>query len=246
MAERSFFTMTWSPLNPAPDRAAENGNQSIRRVRNQAVGLRGKRSVGKLSQRDGFSLAETLFCVMILAVTSSALISAITIATRQFETRTRESEQVFLCDTLTLAVQDQLTYVNEVHLASWDDVEGTGSLDWFKSGAVSSLLQRECRFAAVLYDEADDTYQPSGTGWGEIVMEYEGQYYQLTDYKNYAGRRGTGERELEASVEVKVVGRGTDAYFDVTIKVRPRSGATVPAMSQFTVTPVRPKVPGMD
>ena len=138
----------------------------------------------RLGGRGGFSLLELMVCMLILLLSTGVILQTLTLATAQFQRRTRDSEAELLCDMLAQAVQEQLTYVTQVTPA------GTGPLVSFYSTA-GGLDGTSCCFT--LGASAD--HPMSAMGYGEIMLTYADNFgaeqsYGLIPSANYIGSDG--------------------------------------------------------
>lgn len=68
----------------------------------------------KLRGTGGFSFLELMVCTLILLLSTGVILQTLTLATAQFQKRTRNSEAELLCDMLAQAVQEYLTYATKV------------------------------------------------------------------------------------------------------------------------------------
>lgn len=91
------------------------------------------RTKKKLRARGGFTLAETLIVVLLIVLTSGILASTIQLAAQQFRARTQETDAQLLCSSLSLFVQNELTYAGNL-AQSGDTLRFTDHLRGFGSG----------------------------------------------------------------------------------------------------------------
>lgn len=70
----------------------------------------------RLRSRRGFGMAETMLCMLLLTLSTGALLGTLSQATAQFRARTRDSEAEILCLMLAQAMQHKLTYASHVTL----------------------------------------------------------------------------------------------------------------------------------
>lgn len=208
----------------------------------------------KLGKNRGVSFAEMLLCVLILALSTGVTVSTLDLGIAHFKARTRETEQRLLCNTLSLAVQEYLTYANKIELNDPPAPGELPTLKRFRTGANSALENRWCEFVTGAYgNDANGREYRTPAEWGQIALEYSvdtnARYYQLADKSQYivkkiasnpgdAGRVSVRtEVKLEATLDVKV--DRTNKRFHVKISVDNREGIkTQKAENDFIVIPI--------
>lgn len=174
--------------------------------------------------RAGFSISELLFCVMIMLLATGIIVPTLSLGIRQFEARVRDSEAQILCNTLSLAVQDQLACVKEIRSRGAE-----GQLETFTSGAYSGMENVPCRF---VYQMDDGTYSESGGGVVAMQLGAD-DYYPLVSRADY-------NQSTPLAAEVSVTCE--TEWFLVTVTVSNASGGSQSVSNTFTVTPVSPGV----
>ena len=196
-----------------------------------------RKAGNKLTGKRGVSLVEMLLCVLILLLSTGVTVSTLDLGIRHFQSRTRETEQRLLCDTLSLAVQEYLTYVYDY---KWDEDELSG----FKTGAVGALYDIPCQFVTRFYNDEGKFVSSTNTESdpGEIAIQYtqsgERKFYALADQSLYIKKRTstTPGVHLEATLNIKT--DRTNKRFEVTITVHNKDGGTGDAENTFIVIPV--------
>lgn len=182
----------------------------------------------KLSSSGGFSLAETLACCLILALSSSALIQTMRLAGEQFNTRTRESSARILCNTLSQSVQVYLSCATD-----WT-VDSERIVTDFETGAIPSLEEPvRCSFKR--------------TGEGYLALGYgaEDALLLLAPPADYAMHSGRPALETEFCT----VRYDEGGFFSVSIRVAPNrlgprwDAAMQEVQNDFVVFPVSAPVP---
>ena len=204
----------------------------IRRVR------RGRR---KLTGNRGVSMAETLLCVLILLLSTGVTVSALDLGIRHFQARTRETEQRLLCNTLSLAAQERLTYANKI------ERNADGTLKRFKTGAFGRALENEwCAFVAGTYSSETSFAEADS---GQIAVKYSGSdsedafYSMLADKAQYVTGHSANDVKLTAAIDVSV--DRANRRFNVTIRVANTDNVRTQEIEhQFIVIPVNPGVFG--
>ena len=68
----------------------------------------------RLRSSGGFSFAELLVCVLILLLASGLIVQTLDLGIEHLKARTRETEAALLCNTLALAVQDELGWAGSI------------------------------------------------------------------------------------------------------------------------------------
>lgn len=183
-----------------------------------------KRTV-KARGNAGFSLPEMLLCVLILALSGGVITATLNLGIEQFQARTRESERRLLCDTLSLVVQEYLTYANVI------ETDGA-SLKRFKTGAVGALYGDKQN--GKWYQFKDDA--------GQIAIGAEENTHYLVDKSQYVTTNMGGEpgTALKAALEVTV--NQAERYFVVKISVSEQTDDTRRTENEFIVIPVNPRI----
>lgn len=201
-----------------------------------------RKARGKLGGNRGVSFAEMLLCVLILALSTGVTVSTLDLGITHFRARTRETEQRLLCNTLSLAVQEYLTYANKVDPPPEDD-SVIYDLTNFRTGANSALESRVCKFVTGTYGtDANGREYCNPAASGQIALEYSvdtnKRYYQLADKSQYIVKRtAPNDVKLEATLDVKV--DREKKRFHVTISVDNREGIkTQKAENDFIVIPI--------
>ncbi len=93
-----------------------------------------KMFVKKLNSRSGFTLAETLICVLILLLISAVVASAIPVAGRAYKKITDSSNaEVLLSTTMTL-LRDELDMATHVRTEKADEEDPADNIIIFRSG----------------------------------------------------------------------------------------------------------------
>ena len=199
----------------------------------------------KLAGTRGVSLAEMLLCVLILLLSTGVTVSTLDLGIRHFQARTRESEQRLLCDTLSLAVQEYLTYAYKVEL------DESGKLARFRTGALGALYDIPCEFVTGTYyskDRLDPDIPDEGElPKGEIAIKYsksgEAQYYPLADKSLYIVKKLSSTRsEVKLEATQSVTADRVNKRFRVKIVVSNKAGGTGDAENEFIVIPVNQSV----
>ena len=176
----------------------------------------------KRGARRGFSLTELLLCALILSLSTTVISSTLDLGAQTFRKTTRRSEQILLCNTLSVSVQEFLTYAEEV----WST---GGALDRFKTRAMSALKDAECHF------ETDN-------GEIKLLIARDGQttLYPLVDSSQYI-IRSNGAPALSANISVEV--SATEEKFTVTVTVTSQEGGVAAVENKFIVSPVYVNAP---
>lgn len=202
---------------------------------------RGRR---KLPGSRGISVAETLLCALILLLSTGVTVSALDLGIRHFQARTRETEQRLLCNTLSLAVQEYLTYANKVDPPEDDSV--IYDLTNFRTGANSALESRVCKFVTGTYGkDANGREYCNPAAWGQIALEYSvdtnHHYYQLADKSQYITGHSANDVKLTAAIDVSV--DRANRRFNVKIRVANTDNVRTQAIeNRFIVIPINPGV----
>lgn len=152
---------------------------------------------------------EMMMCVLILALASAVITNTLVLGINQFKSRTRETEARLLCNALSLAVQDQLTYVRE---AEADDEKNLGK---FRSSA-EGFQDVQC---ALLRSTE-----------GKLYMEYNLIKIPLADDAAYVSDLYVGD-----DFSIKINDNG---WFQVTITVKSNRYTIQSATNTFTVKPI--------
>ncbi|MBR0283067.1 MAG: hypothetical protein IJQ81_16010 [Oscillibacter sp.] len=202
-----------------------------------------RRARRKLSGSRGVSIAETLLCVLILLLSTGVTVSTLDLGIRHFQVRTRETEQRLLCNTLSLAVQEYLTYVNKVEPPG--DDSAVYDLTRFKTGAFGRALENEwCAFVAGTY--SSETSFAEGDS-GQIAVKYsesdsgDAFYSMLADKAQYITGHPANDVKLAATIDVSV--DRANRRFNVMIRVANTDNVRTQAIeNQFIVIPVNPGV----
>ena len=174
-----------------------------------------KSALRKLKNGGGLSLTELLLCMIILLFFLNVSTYAFDLGIRHFKARTLESEARILCNTLSLAVQDQLTYMKvRESTFSGDKLETyVRSAEGF-SGVTCSLEVADGR----LYVK----YALNAT-------EYQ---FLLTDEADYA--------DGDLMVDDFSVTKSGNA-FQVVISIASKKLKIQPVRNEFAVTPIYPE-----
>lgn len=188
----------------------------------------------KRGARRGFSLTELLLCALILSLSTTVISSTLDLGAQTFRKTTRRSEQILLCNTLSVSVQEYLTYAELVQPTAG------GGLGNFKTNAMSALKGAACSLEALTYQNGEYR-EPTGTDDPtEIVLSItrEGQttLYPLLDRSQYIIRSNAAPA-LSANVAVKVF--PTEKQFSVKVTVVNREGGVADVTNEFIVSPVR-------
>lgn len=171
----------------------------------------------KRGARRGFSLTELLLCALILSLSTTVISATLDLGAQTFRKTTRRSEQILLCNTLSVSVQEYLTYAEEVWATG-------GALNKFKTRSMAALKDAECSF------ETDD-------GEIKLLIVRDGQTtpYQLVDRSQYIIRSNhTPALSADITVEVST----TEKKFTVTVTVTSREGGIAAVENKFIVSPV--------
>ena len=173
-----------------------------------------KSALRKLKSGGGLSLTELLLCMIILLFFLNVSTYAFDLGIRHFQARTRESEARILCNTLSLAVQDQLTYIKvKESTFSGDELETyVRSAEDFDK--VTCSLKNVAGRLCVNYklDAMEKPYQ-----------------FSLTDEADYAD----GDLMVD-DFSVKKSGNA----FQVTISIKSKTLKIQPVRNEFAVTPI--------
>ena len=171
----------------------------------------------------GFSLSEMLLCMIIISLAGSAILATMNLGIRQFEARTRESEQRLLCNTLSLAVQEYLTYANAV---TTRNDGGVKYLDRFKTGV-----------GALYGDKRSGKWCQFADNDGKIVIRRDGAAdYYLADQSQYivAGNLVAPQTAFTAALRVTV----ESEHFVVKVSVSAQDDSAKKMENDFIVMPI--------
>ncbi len=182
----------------------------------------------KLRSRAGFTLAETLVVVLMALLTSGIVASTVHLAATHFRARTQEADAQLLCSSLSLFVQNELTYAGELKTTGADyQLESfTDHVQGF--GANCSFVDNEGRLA-VRYN-GGDLFEATGAGaykGSKTLTEQCRIFYNDTPSDITVDLSSTEQRELAA---------GTAA---VCIEIRDENGRPI-AVNSFAVRPLAP------
>ena len=142
----------------------------------------------KMRGRGGFSLSELMICVLLLFLTGGVIINTLELGVKQFQQETLNAEAELLCNSLSVAVRDRLTYA----------ISYSSQLD-FRTAA-DGKPNTACGLK-----QNDD---------GQLVLDYGGTPYPLVAPENYI-RRGTQDYLLQADVSID--GKGSPFTVTVTV-----------------------------
>ena len=198
-----------------------------------------RRARRKLAGNRGVSIAETLLCVLILSLSTGVTVSTLDLGIRHFQARTRETEQRLLCNTLSLAAQDCLTYANKIERNADD------TLKRFKTGAFGRALENEwCAFVAGTYSSEMSFAEADS---GQIAVKYfesdsgDAFYSMLADKSQYITGRSANDVKLTAAIDISV--DRANRRFNVIIRVASTDNVRTQAIeNRFIVIPINPGV----
>lgn len=184
----------------------------------------------KLASCGGISLAETLACCLILALSSSVLIQTLALAGDHFNTRTRESSARILCNTLSQSVQEYLSCATDWTVGPKDTVTDftTGSIPSFEDPVRCSFVRTTEGFLALDYGNPETPLLLAPSA----------------DYAMHGGRPSLEVEHCTVTYE--------DGVFSVSIRVSPNhlgphwDAAMQEVQNDFVVFPIPSSAKGTD
>ena len=169
-----------------------------------------------LSEKSGFTITEMLACMLIMMLATGTILQTMNLAYQQFQDQTEKSEARLLANSLSLAIQSQLTYAKKS--------EEDGGTIIFTGNRTTNNVKYKIR---------STTDSDSGLLPGVLIMDYYDADIKtpLISQNTY----GTSERHFTAkSIMEKDV--DDDSLFHVQLKVFTPGDQTNPAAeSTFTV-----------
>ena len=177
--------------------------------------------------RDGFSLTELLIAVLIMALATAALTSALILAFRHFYKSAQRTEAQFLCASIAEFVEDELLF-------SKVDVSG-GDLKWSKgTHNMGSNIKFYVNTEDGGYEEIDGSTLNT---YGKIVItgdNFSGDYYKIASDGSYDVETGRGYSLLAG---MSLDWDDSNGWFSVEIVVVDKNDKTVLSDDSFTVKP---------
>ncbi|MBE6069662.1 MAG: type II secretion system protein [Clostridium lundense] len=175
----------------------------------------------KFAARSGFTLVEMLAVILLLSLASAVVVSTVDLAARQFRLRTQDSDAQLLCSSLSLFVQNELTFASNIQAKAGED---NVTFDEHVYG-----LGSNCSFSTT----ADSVEDPTKTG-GKLVL-FDGGTTQIkaVNDASYEGRK-----KLQESHTIKWDGQ----LATVTISIYEGSpdDDNLLAENKFKVKPIAP------
>ncbi len=169
-----------------------------------------KRKQIQMNKRSGFTLTEMLCTVLLVALASSALVSGVSVANRQFQTSIRISQAQQLSTTLETLLANELKYTNEI-------VVENGQVKKFYSVtyAISTDLTE-----LVILDGNQNIVIENNQKYGELALGDDSQYHRILSHANYDKQLGVKIQSLTFDETNKVfsiqMDIGTDALGSLT------------------------------
>lgn len=178
-----------------------------------------KRIKKRLRTQGGFSIAEMLVTILILALVSGGLAGGIRFGMEQYNRSMQLSEAKILCSTLTSILREELSNTHEI----WTDGETVSS--FYSRHYADRSFDEGSRLAAVEPDVGEERE------YGELAMMDvggEGESKPLLSSASYT------RFDLRVKPEVKY----SDGVFTVTLKIRPKGASEDTLASSFCVLPL--------
>lgn len=176
----------------------------------------------RLRGKNGYSIAESLLAVLIVAVLSTGIATGVAFGVRQYNEAMTLSEARILCSTLAGMVRGELSVVSKAWMA------GDGTVTAFNSGIDQIFPSDEEKDAAQKrnFYAAEITETNSGKAinvkdlddYGEIVMAtYPTKVYPM----QFLGSAAYSQFSLQANIKIKADADGnTVKFFLVEIRVK--------------------------
>ncbi len=190
-----------------------------------------KKIKSKLSKRKGFTLAELLFSILILMLSTTIIIQCFNLGLRNVVRETRASEAQLLCSALSSSLQNELTYARDIKVSG-------DNLDTYFSSS------RRMGAESQIFSDVN----------GELkIKNGSGEEYPLVAKSNYTSKNrsggvGGGDYFLKAYLKNNSIQwDSTNQVFNVTIWVDDASKPALSAdaaeksalaYSQFSVKPL--------
>ncbi len=195
-------------------------------IMNKYIGIK-KRICGILKSKNGFSLSELLIAVLIMALATATLTSAMILAFRHFYESTQRTEAQFLCASLAEFVEDELLF-------SKVKVTG-GDVTWSKG---THNMGSDISFYVNTEDGSYVKVDGSTLNqYGKIVItgnNYSGNYYKIASDGSYDVETGKGYSLLAG---MSLTWDDANGWFVVQIVVVDKDDKTVLSDDSFTVKP---------
>lgn len=164
----------------------------------------------RLRSQSGLTLVELLITMFLIAIAGAIITATVTQASRQFRQRSQDSDAQLLCSSLSLFVQNELTYAG--------DISGSGESLTFTDHALN--LGKGCAFVI----NAD----------GRLVVTYAGG----KTYEAVGGGAYKGSKQLRAEQEIAYAGGKASVKISVYGKVD--GADALLAENEFSVRPIAP------
>lgn len=184
------------------------------------MSMRLRKRLKSLAQTRGYTLAEALVTVMLVAVVTAAMSTGIAFASREMTRSMELSEAVVLQSTLKNVITNELSVTSEATVADGEQVDGTHALVDFFSVNYGDA-EGASSFAVV--DDAGNA-SAAANGSGQLAIVSGTKVKKLISGASYTNG-------LSASLDVgyceTAASASGESYFKAKLTIRNRQGATV-------------------
>ncbi|MBE6910469.1 MAG: type II secretion system protein [Ruminococcaceae bacterium] len=189
-------------------------------------------SARKLRSRGGFTLAEMMAVVLLISLVGVVVISTVDIASKEFRVTTQDSDAQLLCSSLSLFVQNELTYASD-----YDNSTGTFTerVQGFGSGCSFISVDADGVPIAAPAEPTEGAPAPTTVG-GYLALICTGSdgFTQVGSVRAVSNASYVGRKNLTETHNIVYV--DGQKRFDVTITIY--DGTEVVAQNKFSVKPI--------